>query len=322
VIIHLKPEDISAKMLQRTPYSLNAMSHDTAADLVRRVVAAGVNVASVFVDTVGDADYYRTKLSRQFGHRIAFTVQPKADSAFKCVSAASICAKVARDRSLRDWVFREPALAAAAAAAAAVAVGGAATSPTTAHEPAASALDDDDISSFSGASDDDDSADDDGGARAAGRVRGRSGGVGSGVGDGVGAKRAKGADGTPVSGGGMGARLLLRTAGSGYPGDPLTKAWMAANMDPIFGWPSVARFSWAPAKDALKDRGAACAWDDDEEGGGSSGGGGAGGGGRPQSKLLSFFSASSSSTGAGGGTGLPVRHKFFTARGMQHVTSL
>src|SRR3989338_31774 len=32
--------------------------------------------------------------------------------------------------------------------------------------------------------------------------------------------------------------------GSGYPGDPKTKAWLRSNLDPVFGFPSVIRFSW------------------------------------------------------------------------------
>ena len=40
--------------------------------------------------------------------------------------------------------------------------------------------------------------------------------------------------------------------GSGYPSDPKCKAWMAANLhDPVFGWPDIVRFSWAPAKKTL-----------------------------------------------------------------------
>jgi len=36
-----------------------------------------------------------------------FKVDTKADSKYKAVSAASICAKVSRDRALKEWVFPE-----------------------------------------------------------------------------------------------------------------------------------------------------------------------------------------------------------------------
>ncbi|KAG8982759.1 hypothetical protein FRB94_007970 [Tulasnella sp. JGI-2019a] len=36
--------------------------------------------------------------------------------------------------------------------------------------------------------------------------------------------------------------------GSGYPSDPKTKAWIHAALDPTFGYPSIARFSWATIK--------------------------------------------------------------------------
>jgi len=32
--------------------------------------------------------------------------------------------------------------------------------------------------------------------------------------------------------------------GSGYPGDPATKEWLKNNLDPIFAYPSIIRFSW------------------------------------------------------------------------------
>ncbi|GJJ08647.1 hypothetical protein Clacol_002866 [Clathrus columnatus] len=36
--------------------------------------------------------------------------------------------------------------------------------------------------------------------------------------------------------------------GSGYPSDPKTQAWLKSTMDPIFGFPSFVRFSWATVK--------------------------------------------------------------------------
>ena len=51
--------------------------------------------------------------------------------------------------------------------------------------------------------------------------------------------------------------------GSGYPGDPVTKAWLAASMDGVFGWPSVVRFSWQTARVLLKERGYGVMWGDE-----------------------------------------------------------
>lgn len=99
----LTPEFISEKMLQRDRYSLNAMSHDSAIGLIRKAISQGFNIREVYVDTVGDANRYEQKLSTLFPG-VACTVRPKADRDFPIVSAASIGAKVTRDRSLDKWV--------------------------------------------------------------------------------------------------------------------------------------------------------------------------------------------------------------------------
>ncbi|GAA5825575.1 hypothetical protein JCM3770_006892 [Rhodotorula araucariae] len=168
----MSPADISLGMLRKTPYNLNAQSHDVTINLIREVVERGYNIKECYVDTVGPAGDYQAKLS-SFFPTIDFTVTSKADALFPIVSAASIVAKVTRDRILADWRFAEP-----------------------------------------------------------------------GVGDGA---------------GGEDARLF----GSGYPSDPKTVAWLQDNFEPVFGFPNVARFSWAPVKNALLKKGAASKWDDE-----------------------------------------------------------
>jgi len=105
--IHLlSPTFISTSMYRRGKYNLNAMSHDTAIGLVRDALEAGVNVSEVYVDTVGPPEKYQAKLEGLFPS-LSITVAKKADSLYPCVSAASICAKVARDRALKEWTFPE-----------------------------------------------------------------------------------------------------------------------------------------------------------------------------------------------------------------------
>jgi ribonuclease H2 subunit A len=95
-------------MLMRTKISLNKISTDAACELIRNALNKGVNVKEVYVDTVGKPETYRELLERNFPHTgIQFTVTAKADSLYPVVSAASIVAKVNRDRVVKNWIFDE-----------------------------------------------------------------------------------------------------------------------------------------------------------------------------------------------------------------------
>nr|XP_004672511.1 ribonuclease H2 subunit A [Jaculus jaculus] len=102
----LSPNLISTSMLGRVKYNLNSLSHDTAAGLIQYALDQGVNVTQVFVDTVGMPETYQARLQQRFPG-IQVTVKAKADALYPVVSAASICAKVARDRAVKTWRFVE-----------------------------------------------------------------------------------------------------------------------------------------------------------------------------------------------------------------------
>ncbi|KAI0367755.1 ribonuclease H2 subunit A [Pilatotrama ljubarskyi] len=51
--------------------------------------------------------------------------------------------------------------------------------------------------------------------------------------------------------------------GSGYPSDPKTQAWIKNTLEPTFGYPSLARFSWATIKVVLDKDAHAVEWIDD-----------------------------------------------------------
>ncbi len=175
----------SRACVSRHKVSLNVISHDSAIQLIQDVIAHGVNVREVFVDTVGDAGKYQAKLEGIFPG-VAITVSKKADSLFPIVSAASIAAKVTRDFHLESWQFSEEAP----------------------------------------------------------RPNGRS---------------------TPFAS--LHAHYLRcsRKLGSGYPGDPLTKIWLTNHLDPVFGYPSLVRFSWGTTKKILKNSAVQAEWGDEDE---------------------------------------------------------
>ena len=157
----LSPRFISTSMYRRSKYNLNTISHDTAINLVKMALEKGVQVAEIYVDTVGPPEKYQAKLQELFPAQ-KVTVAKKADSLYPCVSAASICAKVARDKCLKDWIF-----------------------PESQSEP---------------------------------KIE------------------------------------ISEKFGSGYPADPVTKKFLRENIDPVFGFPSIVRFSWKTAETLLDEK--------------------------------------------------------------------
>ncbi|GFR48536.1 hypothetical protein Agub_g10433 [Astrephomene gubernaculifera] len=95
----MSAQHISHHMLGRDKVSLNALAFEATCHVIRVALEAGANVKQVYVDTVGDADRHRERLARAFPG-IDFTVCPKADALYPIVSAASIVAKVLRDKAL------------------------------------------------------------------------------------------------------------------------------------------------------------------------------------------------------------------------------
>lgn len=102
----ISPNEISTSMLRRSKKSLNEVSMESAINLIKRALELEVNVAEVYVDTVGPPEKYQAKLEAIFPS-IKITVAKKADSTYPIVSLASICAKVSRDHGIKVWKFRE-----------------------------------------------------------------------------------------------------------------------------------------------------------------------------------------------------------------------
>ncbi len=102
---------LSQEMLKASPTSLNALSYDAVIRGLKKIVEdrdTAPTVTDVFVDTVGDPEYYKSRLISGLGADYGnFIIEKKADAKFKVVSAASIIAKVTRDTLLRKWELNE-----------------------------------------------------------------------------------------------------------------------------------------------------------------------------------------------------------------------
>ena len=267
----LSASSISRAMLgKRNKTSLNALAFDATRDLIQGALDLGVNVASCFVDTVGDAGRWRERLLEAFPF-IEFTVCPKADALYPIVSAASIVAKVTRDRDVEELQRR------------------------LGVERNAKAEEKDE------------------------KERGEE-------------KKGGGDQSKKASPASAAANDKAVSIGSGYPGDPATKAFLESSKHPLFGWGGHVRFSWSTAARALsvEEGGVAFAWedDDDEEGNGTgkkSSSSAAG-----QKRNSSGMMMQQGRISFGGGPAQPVsgastgagRASYFRARRLQQVAAL
>jgi len=90
--------------------NLNEISLQAALELCKHALKEGFKVSHIIADTVGDPGKYTNFLKTNLVEYAAIvkdiTVQAKADRDHKVVSASSICAKVTRDRIIKQWVFR------------------------------------------------------------------------------------------------------------------------------------------------------------------------------------------------------------------------
>ncbi|XP_050078113.1 ribonuclease H2 subunit A [Anopheles maculipalpis] len=206
----ISPNVISMSMLRRTKHSLNEVSMDSAIGLINTAIEAGVNIAEVYVDTVGPPEKYQAKLKAIFP-KFKITVAKKADSTYPIVSAASIAAKVTRDHALKVWKFRER---------------------TNEEE-----------NSF----------------------------------------------------------------GSGYPGDPTTKAFLG-EIDLVFGFPRLVRFSWSTASNALEKKAYDMEFEEEPDAKASQKAT------YGSEKLSKYFSASKNEN--------RKRHEYFRDRCLEHVAEI
>lgn len=53
--------------------------------------------------------------------------------------------------------------------------------------------------------------------------------------------------------------------GCGYPSDPSTVAWLKGNVDPVFGYSDIVRFSWSSCERILNEKAVKVTWPDHEK---------------------------------------------------------
>ena len=100
-LIMLPSDYISKEMLKRQKVSLNQISQDSAKKLIKTARDKKVNIRKIYVDTVGPAESYQILLTKYVNDKsIEVKVEAKADAKYECVSAASIVAKVTRDKEI------------------------------------------------------------------------------------------------------------------------------------------------------------------------------------------------------------------------------
>ena len=216
----LEATEISEGMLRRhQKYNLNAMAHDATIGMVQWVLNTGVNLRYLYVDTVGDPERYQAKLAEHFP-MLQIVVEKKADATYPIVSAASICAKVPRDKILDAWQCDDPRI------------------------------------------------------------------------------------------------CKDRNWGCGYPSDKDTVRWTKENLDPIFGWPDIVRFSWGPSKEVLdknpQEHGAATVRWPDEDGGEAA---------EQQQQQQNAMAAFLGRSGGAKRQKLPDRHRLMHEAMLEPVTS-
>jgi ribonuclease H len=85
----LHASEISRNMLRKEPYNLNQMSHDSAIEIIRKLLDAGVQIETAYIDTVGNPESYKRRLDKEFPG-IAFVVESKADANYAPCSAGSV----------------------------------------------------------------------------------------------------------------------------------------------------------------------------------------------------------------------------------------
>lgn len=106
VIEELDAPTLSKEMLRVNPVSLNVISYNAVVRILEKIRDSKKPpvVITTYIDTVGDPEHYKSYLERAVGTDFTtFVIEKKADATYKTVSAASIIAKVTRDKLLSEW---------------------------------------------------------------------------------------------------------------------------------------------------------------------------------------------------------------------------
>lgn len=115
-VVEYKFISLSSRLISNTTLdkgnaeNLNTISFKSAFAIIQSFLDEGIKITHAYIDTVGKPEKYKAILEQRFRHivpNIQFTVESKADNNYPVTGAASVVAKVQRDRALHKYEFVE-----------------------------------------------------------------------------------------------------------------------------------------------------------------------------------------------------------------------
>ena len=227
----IRPIDISEQFYHSIDKSsLNKISHERTVETIESLLKLNMKIKEIYVDTVGTAKDYEKYLQAKFPEVPTIVVSIKADSIYPIVSAASICAKVIRDLILKHWIFPET-LSLSQRNDRSLLI------PFNGINKSNININNNKNNNNNNNNEEEEDKEKENNLNEENKEE---------------KKREE-------------MKEYEREFGSGYPGDPITKKWLEKAHDPIFGYPSIVRFSWKTTEKLLEKRCFSVFWEHEDQ---------------------------------------------------------